>query len=355
MLALRTDRRSGVEIVCGRIQDLLSAEPIISEDHKIHWPPGSLLGTEGPIWTSISPRIDQIIPPSVAYDDLEALFARRQQLLTIRSKYCFGRYNMQPLWIWTHLYLGYTMYHHPSQTMSGRALPLLGTPLVDVSYVANQNLHDEIRASLMSAFGWFTQQLNPAESIKICERLVDSHHSGRLTDHEKQDLVAFIQHSKFLAFTGHASPEVVQSEAFEELLDSSLHHIPLQSSVVRAIMATRLPLIYLESVANFQERLLVAYFESRSLFGPESESRLTTQLAIHSQLCEFPTVESVDPERFVLLDRLPRLLELFGPENQDVKLVVGQIKTALEEAESYPSRSSRVSHRARDMLSSLKL
>jgi hypothetical protein len=119
MLELKTDRRFSVDMVCGQIEEsvLVPDTKTIREDPKIYWTPKTLIGTEGPIWTSISPRIDQIIPPSVLFDDLEAIIARRKQLSASRSRYF--HYPSHPIRIWTHLYLGYTMYHHPSETMSG--------------------------------------------------------------------------------------------------------------------------------------------------------------------------------------------------------------------------------------------
>ena len=157
MLQVKTNLRWNVDTACRQIVSMIGGKkPVPTE--KYYWTKEQLIGTESPIWTSISPRIDQIFPASVPYEYLNALIERRKQLTAARLSYLTPS---NPATIWSHLFLAYTYYHHPSQTQSSWALGSLGAPLLAVSAVPDKILRDRIHASLMSAFAWFnTQQSN---------------------------------------------------------------------------------------------------------------------------------------------------------------------------------------------------
>jgi hypothetical protein len=355
MLALTTDQRCNIASACNQILWMIS--PIsrtstgpyyLSEDPKYFWSSETLVGTESPIWTSISPRIDQIIPPSVLYDDLEALIARRKQLISSRAIYFLK--SDHPVRIWTQLYLGYTFFHHPSPAMSAQALPYLGTPLFSVSTLLDRQLHDQMYASLMSAFGWFTQVLNPLESRTLLLQLIAQSRiklsNGEANDlkavAETKDLIAGAEASRFMDPnpTWVVEVDYIQLRAYREFVDNFSPDVPLPAgSLVKAVMKSYFETPFHRSAfdgerSSFQTSVKIhisdALTKSRALFGPAFESRLTMQLEIHQKLLEL--LGPVGPESFVMPgDHLPRLLDLFGRENQDVKSVVEQLKMRVEE------------------------
>lgn len=351
MLALMTDQRCNIASACNQIKKLIS--PIsrtstgpyyLSEDPELFWSPDTLVGTEGPIWTSISPRIDQIIPPSVLYDDLEALIARRKQLISSRAIYFLN--SDHPVRIWTQLYLGYTFFHHPSPARSGLALAYLGTPLLSVSTLLDRQLHDQMYASLMSAFGWFTQVLNPLESRTLLLQLVTAQSRIKLRNGEAnlkaaetKDLIAGAEASRFMDPnpTWVAKVDYIQLRAYRQFVDKFSPDVPLPAgSLVKPVIKSYFETPFHHSafeeerysfLTSVRMHISDALAKSRALFGPACESRLTTQLEIHQKFLEL--LGPVGPESFV--DHLPRLLDLFGPENQDVKSIVEQIKRRVEE------------------------
>jgi hypothetical protein len=214
----------------------------------------------------------------------------------------------------------------------------------------------------------FTQHLNPIQSIAVFEGLTDSYgvRSQRLTDGEKKDLVAGIYQSRFMDPTWYAKMDPVQFQAYSDFLDKFSPDVPLPAaSLAEALMAVRFPTSSaVTGVSSFEfsakKHISDALSKSRSLFGPAFESRLTTQLQIHSKLCDLAFLGvSFGPKRFVkldlvMLDHLPRLLELFGPENQDVKSIVVALKTEMK----LPIRTAidvELVQRARDMLAALNL
>jgi serine/threonine protein kinase len=340
MLDAKPEERWNVNTVCRIIRSLIRGlpgdpnSPIPSTKYQSHsatddlskyyWTTEDLIGTESPIWTCISPRIDQIIPPSVPYDGLDALIKRRKRLTVIRAE-------DDPATIWSHLYLAYTYYHHPSQTEAGRALVSLGVPLITLSRFSDKNLHDRIYASLMSAFAWFsTEQGSPIEPQQIFSQLIHFRRPIKPTDEEAKDLYAGFAQSKLLDNEWYE-----QHNALEYL--SGYHYTVSRASLPLPVRYLHLLLPRARWVDSSDPghsfwceatiQLASAVSKSQRLFGPELESRLTTQLAIQSNLVQISSAYVGDSIWTKILENFPRQLELLGPANQDLKSLVLAFKS----------------------------
>jgi hypothetical protein len=231
--------------------------------------------------------------------------------------------------VWNRLYLAYTYYYHPSPLyFPERALSLLGSALVD-GYGLYKAAH--VHVALMSAFAWFTLQKDPDGARNIFRQILSNYRSG-IGDKEENDLVAGVNQCRLVGSLPAKLWARYGIDGSQESLEKAFPDIPLPAIFFTVLVGTAWDGAWIIDYLSDQI-LKSALAKSRQLFGGPSESRLTAQLELQLTCLEIPTERilpySENSALVMALDRLPAQIELFGRDNQDIMVIVREIKKRL--------------------------